>query len=168
MAFTPFANLALDVRIREIHNIYYRSSTNLLQRCTIGLAQLCNEITASSAFAGSVTDIASNVSDKSGRLIICRSMPLLAKRYVLEDLIGEGTFSQIFQTTDIFTNRQYAIKVMRVGFQTLGIRESVFLRHFTSLTKRGPKYCKILLADAAVLNAVSSSVPLIPYFPLVC
>lgn len=67
------------------------------------------------------------------------------KRYNLGELIGMGTFSQIFIASDQYSNAPVAIKVMRQGCQALGRRECIFLAHFSSKTLRGSKHFMSLL-----------------------
>jgi serine/threonine protein kinase len=118
------------------------SDINLLRRSTLGLPQLFTEISASAAFGGSVYSTASCYTDTTGRLCIGTSNPILGKRYKLQEAIGEGTFSQVFRTTDSYSVKSLAIKVMNVGFHVLGTREAAFLRYFNGKQLRGAQHCK--------------------------
>ena len=116
---------------------------NLVRRCTMGLTQLFTEMSAAAAFGGTVSKSSTFHSDEKGHLNIGTSNPTLAKRYRLQEIIGEGTFSQIFRAIDIYSGKAVAIKVMRVGFSILGAREVAFLRYFNSKEMHGPKHCKL-------------------------
>ena len=116
---------------------------NLVRRCTMGLPQLFTEISAAAAFGGTVSKSSTFHSDERGHLNIGTSNPTLAKRYRLQEIIGEGTFSQIFKAIDIYSGKAVAIKVMRVGFGILGAREVAFLRYFNSKEMHGLKHCKL-------------------------
>ena len=118
------------------------SKANIIRRCTLGLPQLYTEISAAAAFGGTVAKSGTSHSDSRGHLNIGASNPILAKRYKLQEIIGEGTFSQIFRAIDVYSGRAVAVKVMRVRFGILGAREVTFLRYFNSKELRGPQHCK--------------------------
>lgn len=119
---------------------------NLVRRCTMGLSQLFTEISAAAAFGGTVAKSSNFHSDERGHLNIGTSNPTLAKRYRLQEIVGEGTFSQIFSAIDIYTGKTVAIKVMKARFGILGAREVAFLRYFNSKEMRGPQHCKFQIA----------------------
>lgn len=115
-------------------------TNNLLRQSTIGLKQIYTEIIAASNFPAKSSSQRQEHSDASGKLIIGRSIPLLGKRYQLQDLVGEGTFSQIFKAVDLSGTKPVAIKVMHVGFQLLGAREHALLRFLSSKALRWRKF----------------------------
>ncbi len=116
---------------------------NILRRLTHGLKQGHAEIAASSRF-GAVVASRGHTDYSTGCLLSnIASLPSLCKRYKLEEKIGEGTFSQIFKSIDHYrteSNNKVAIKVMKIGYNQLGVRESIFLRHFMIQTMRSTKY----------------------------
>jgi serine/threonine protein kinase len=116
---------------------------NLLRRLTHGLKQVHAEIAASSRF-GAVVASRGHTDYSTGCLLSnIASLPSLCKRYKLEEKIGEGTFSQIFRSVDNYrteNDNKVAIKVMKIGYNQLGVRESIFLRHFMAQTIRSTKY----------------------------
>ena len=115
---------------------------NLVRRSTMGIAQLFTEISASKSFGGSVSQFSSDNTDSTGRLNIGAFNPIILKRYKLHEIIGEGTFCQIYRATDIYLGQNVAIKVLRIGYHILGIREAIFLRYFSSVELRGSQHCK--------------------------
>jgi serine/threonine protein kinase len=140
--FTEPVNQDLIRAIRDQNDTYVE--VNLVRRMTLGLTHLINEISASSAFSGKVSKSNSH-SDSTGCFIIGTSNPILSKRYKLQELIGVGTFSQIYKATDSYFCCDVAIKVMRIGFHVLGMREVAFLRYFNSKQLRGAQqFVKLL------------------------
>lgn len=116
---------------------------NILRRLTHGLKQVHAEIAASSRFGATVASRGHTDYSTGCLLSNIASLPSLYKRYKLEEKIGEGTFSQIFKSIDHYrteNNNKVAIKVMKIGYNQLGIRESIFLRHFMVQTMRSTKY----------------------------
>lgn len=142
--FTEPVNQELIRAIRDQNDTYVE--VNLVRRMTLGLTHLINEISSSSAFAGKVARINSH-SDSTGRFIMGNSNPILYKRYKLQELIGEGTFSQIYKATDSYSCCDVAIKIMRIGFNVLGMREVAFLRYFNSKQLRGAQQFVRLLGS---------------------
>ena len=125
---------------------------NLVRRSTMGLAQLYTEISAAKSFGGSVSQLSSSSTDSTGRLNIGAFNPIILKRYKLHEIIGEGTFCQIYKATDIYLGQCVAIKILRIGYHILGIREVIFLRYFNSIELRGSQHCKLKVNDKAYLR----------------
>lgn len=118
---------------------------NLVRRSTMGLSQLFTEISAAKSFGGSVSQFSSNNTDSTGRLNIGACNPTILKRYKLHEIIGEGTFCQIYRATDVYLDKHVAIKILRIGYHILGIREVIFLRYFNSIESRGSQHCKRMM-----------------------
>lgn len=142
--FTEPVNQELIRALHDQNDTYVE--VNLVRRMTLGLTHLINEISASSAFKGIISKSNSH-SDSTGRFIIGTSNPILSKRYRLHELIGEGTFSQIYKATDSYSGGNVAIKLMRIGFHVLGMREVAFLRCFNSKQLRGAQQFVRLLGS---------------------
>jgi serine/threonine protein kinase len=141
MAFTEPTNQDLVAALQNPSQTQY--GYNLLRRSTLGSTDLFREIAATASFSGAVL-CTNSQSDSIGRLDIGTSNPTLVKRYKLLEIIGEGTFSQIFKAEDIYSCKTVAIKVMRIGFHVLGMRETTFLRHFNGRELRGAQHCKFI------------------------
>lgn len=141
MAFTEPTNQDLVTALQSPFQTQH--GYNLLRRSTLGSTDLFREIAANASFSGAVL-CTNSQSDSIGRLDIGASTPTLVKRYKLLEIIGEGTFSQIFKAEDIYSCKTVAIKVMRIGFHVLGMRESTFLRHFNGKELRGAQHCKLV------------------------
>jgi serine/threonine protein kinase len=141
MAFSEPTNQDLVTALQNPSKTQY--GYNLLRRSTLGSTDLFREIAATASFSGAVL-CTNSQSDSIGRLDIGASNPTLVKRYKLLEIIGEGTFSQIFKAEDIYSCKTVAIKVMRIGFHVLGMRETTFLRHFNGKELRGAQHCKFM------------------------
>lgn len=141
MAFSEPKNQDLVTALQDSSQTQY--GCNLLRRSTLGSSDLFREISATASFSGAVL-CTNSKSDSLGRLDIGSSNPTLVKRFRLLEIIGEGTFSQIFKAEDIYSSQTIAIKVMRIGFHVLGMRETTFLRHFNGKELRGAQHCKFV------------------------
>ena len=122
------------------------AAVNVLRSCTLGLGQLYAEINAAQKFGASVVTRYHSDFD-SGRLMYDASslgtFPLLSKRYKITSLLGEGTFSQIFKASYLqmgLENNYVAIKVMKIGYDILGYRESTYLKYFASKSCKGSQH----------------------------
>lgn len=116
--------------------------SNLLRRSTVGIRLLYSDISASKSFGGMVMRNSSSTSDRDGRLVTGDSSPTLAKRYRLVEVIGTGSFSQIYKALDTYIDKHVAVKVLHVGLDSLGSREIRALRYFRSKEARGAQHCK--------------------------
>ena len=115
-------------------------SINLLRRSTLGLTQLFTEISAAKSFGGTISLRQESHSDSTGRLNIGESNPILGKRYRLVEQIGEGSFSQIYKALDTYSGTHVAIKILKVGMDLMGDRETRFLQYFRAKEVRGAQH----------------------------
>ena len=115
-------------------------SINLLRRSTLGLTQLFTEISAAKSFGGTISLRQESHSDSTGRLNIGESNPILGKRYRLVEQIGEGSFSQIYKALDTYSGIHVAIKILKVGMDLMGDRETRFLQYFRAKEVRGAQH----------------------------
>ena len=118
----------------------WAESINLLRRSTLGLTQLFTEISAAKSFGGTVSLRQESHSDSTGRLNIGESNPILGKRYRLVEQIGEGSFSQIYKALDTYSGTHVAIKILKVGMDLMGDRETRFLQYFRTKEVRGAQH----------------------------
>ena len=58
-----------------------------------------------------VEEHSSSVCDTEGRLITGDSNPTLAKRYRLSEIIGIGSFSQVYKAIDTYTGKHMAVEI---------------------------------------------------------
>lgn len=123
---------------------------NVIRKLTLGIKQTYSEISASKAFGGN-TASRSMVTNAQGQLVVTKSFPLLSKRYKLMDLIGQGTFSQIYKATDCYSGKSVAIKIMSRGYEVLGMRERMFIQHFTMRCRRGSNPCRLFHCEVVIL-----------------
>ena len=121
-------------------------ATNVRRSCTLGLRQLYAEINAAKKFGASVATRCHSDFD-TGRLMYdvnsINTFPLLSKRYKITGQLGEGTFSQIFKASYLqmgLESNYVAIKVMKVGYDILGYRESTYLKYFASKSCKGSQH----------------------------
>lgn len=127
----------------ESENYGCRSITNVTRRMSLGLASLYAEIRATKSFPRASFEHTSTFpTNELGHLLVGNSTPILLKRYRLAEIIAHGTFSQIFRAFDIFHMQHVAIKVMRIGYNMLGIKEFELLQFMASKSLRGCQSCK--------------------------
>lgn len=120
-----------------------RGITNVTRRMTLGLASMYAEIRATKSFPRASFEHTSTFpTNELGHLLVGNSTPVLLKRYRLAEIIAHGTFSQIFRSFDIFHMQHVAIKVMRIGYNMLGIKEFELLQFMATKTLRGCQSCK--------------------------
>lgn len=139
MSFSPISRDIIKV-IENAESGSLNNSTNLLQKSTLGLKQTYFEILANKRFPS--TKKSTFPTNELGQLLLGKSSPILAHRYTILECIALGSFSQIFKVVDLYRNVKVAVKVMRVGYTTLGLRESSFLQLMQSKTSIGNQYCK--------------------------
>jgi len=120
-----------------------RGITNVTRRMTLGLASMYAEIRATKSFPRASFEHSSTFpTNKLGHLLVGNSAPVLLKRYRLAEIIAHGTFSQIFRAFDIFHMQYVAVKVMRIGYNMLGIKEFELLQFMATKTLRGCQSCE--------------------------
>lgn len=121
----------------------HRHLPNLTRKMTIGLNSTFLEIRATRSFSNiSIKSNTTFPTNGMGHLLVGNSVPVLLKRYRLADLIAHGTFSQIFRAFDLFHLQHVAVKVMRIGYNALGVKEFEFLQFMATKTLRGSQTCK--------------------------
>ncbi|RHZ90068.1 hypothetical protein Glove_8g69 [Diversispora epigaea] len=101
---------------------------NIVQRLTVGLSTLHNEIYEKKL---DTSYINTNIKVKVNRQEFPKSYQILACRYRVLNKIGNGTFSQVVCAEDTYypERRLVAIKIMFPGFNPIGIQESKTLRY---------------------------------------
>lgn len=164
MSFSYFSSRVDDSGIRDsLSGISLTSGTtpNVLRQLTLGLgniyADIYSDINNGNANGVNVSDNAAITDDSDGGLLILDwNAPLrICKRFHLLKLIACGTFSQIFTCSTMNTNGNgnirdsflpehgygdvSVLKVMKLNYHLLGLRETYFLRHFTALSKHSAK-----------------------------
>lgn len=128
------------------------SLVNLMRRATLGLQRLHAEMIANrkwsnasgtQGFARSPASL-TYFTNSDGFLQSSGSFtPLICKRYKVVELIGQGSFSQVFAVDDNFhEDRKLVLKIIRRGCEVLGHREKLFLQHLMEDNPRGQHYCK--------------------------
>jgi serine/threonine protein kinase len=119
------------------------AQTNLSRKMALGLKSLYSEISAARNFGGEHLSFSKGVDLRNVPMqVSSKALPMIGKRYKLVKLIGDGTFSQIFQAVDSFFGRDVAIKVVLREYNELGLRESRLLQYFSGKTATGSKHCK--------------------------
>ncbi|KAJ1419558.1 kinase-like domain-containing protein [Ochromonadaceae sp. CCMP2298] len=112
---------------------------NLARKMAVALRQTYVEIDATRSFPSS-RRTSTLPTDEWGHLLVGSSFPILLRRYRLLRQLGQGSFSQIFRAADLFHGKEVAIKVMRIGYGTLGRREGTMLRCLARSTAKGCQY----------------------------
>ena len=143
MAFTQPYTKPIVLMIKEAETSTPQGTPNLLRKLSVALKSTYAELQATRSFTCSVYR-GSFPTDISGNLVLGKSLPILGKRYRLTELIGKGTFSQIFKANCAFHFNDVAVKVLRIGYGMLGQRECAFLKFFNKKTLHGAKFCKCL------------------------
>lgn len=138
------SNVAQIVQDLDSDTYKCRRLVNLTRKMTLGLHSTYNEIRATKAFSsfGSFKNGSTFPTNEFGHLLVGGSMPILLQRYRLSEIIAHGTFSQIFRAFDTFHLLSVAIKVMRIGYNALGMKEYEFLQLMKAKTLRGCQICK--------------------------
>jgi len=138
----------------------HRNVTNLTRKLTLGLNSTFLEIRATRSFSNtSIKSSSTFPTNEFGHLLIGNSAPVLLKRYRLAEIIAHGTFSQIFRAFDVLHLQQVAIKVMRIGYNALGMKEYEFLQFMAAKTLRGSQCCESIFPYFIVTNHNSPHTP---------
>lgn len=155
---TNVTSILADLNNSEGQFTSTKKVTNLLRSLTLCLKQTVSDIHSTRSFPSS--EISSSrkstlPTNEQGHLLIGKSCPLILKRYRIIDAVAQGTFSQIFRAVDLFNNRYVAVKVMRVAYDELGVRENALLQFMSRKTQRGKIYCKTLFMTSLSLYLCS-------------
>jgi serine/threonine protein kinase len=152
MAFTfPFVKTAIKVvadaeKDQGAEAGHQGSFPRVVRRLTLGIKQVYGEIDASRSFGAQniMTYNPTFPTNELGHLLVGKVSPTIVKRYRLVEQVAIGTFSQIFKAIDVYLNKEVALKVIRVGYGSMGARESSMLHYLASKSLRGHHNCKTL------------------------
>jgi hypothetical protein len=137
-AFTEMKPLDMMSSLKERDRAVSKGP-NFLRRFTHGLQNLFLELQTARKFPPSMN--VKSFTDESGRIRKSAQLPALSKRYITTNLIGEGTFSQIYAATDSYTRgKVVAVKCLHAGFDILGQREAAYLQFLNRRNARGSRY----------------------------
>lgn len=121
---------------------------NIVRCQTLGLQQLHAEIIASKKWISSSPVYSTSnyhLSSSGYPEWKASHKPVICKRYRLDELHAEGTFSRIYIAEDLYRQKLVAIKLVKSGLKMLALREKCFLEHLAVDSKRGISYCKFIL-----------------------
>lgn len=132
----------IDSNDEDIANL---ANINILRKLTLALKQTYGEILTTRCLPLSKLKSISNsfnINNTYGQLVINKSFPIILKRYKLIENIANGTFSQIFKAVDLYHNKDIVIKVMKLGYNSLGKREIALLQYMALKTQQGNPFCE--------------------------